>query len=475
MSATPEKSRIPADGRHESNRAAELLRAVSILVVDDEPGMQNFLSRALSSTCAALHVAGSVEEGEALRQRHHFDLMVVDIRLPGLSGIEWLRQLREQGNQTDVIFITAFADLEMAVEALRAGASDFLLKPFRLEQILTATSRCLERREVLRENLLLRRQVDLLQPPVGIIGESRSIKRTCQLIKQVAPRDTTVLIEGETGTGKELVARAIHEYSGRSGPFVAINCGSVPPDLIESELFGHTKGAFTGAVAARDGLFSYARDGTLFLDEISEMPMVMQAKLLRVLEEKTVRPVGAEKEHSVSARVIAATNRRLADRVNSGRFRQDLYYRLEVITLAVPPLRERPEDIPLLVEYFVQKIAPRLGVDPAPLSHHELRELQNYAWPGNVRELKNVIERYLLLGQLPGDLTGGAKPTDDPENLDTENPVDWSMAAVERKHILRVLDAADGNKSEAARRLGLSRKTLERKLASWRSTRSRSD
>jgi len=295
------------------------------------------------------------------------------------------------------------------------------------------------------------------------------------LIKQVAPRDTTVLIEGETGTGKELVARAIHEFSGRSGPFVALNCGSVPPDLIESELFGHTKGAFTGAVSARDGLFSYARDGTLFLDEISEMPMVMQAKLLRVLEDKTVRPVGAEKEHSVSARVIAATNRRLVDHVQSGRFRQDLYYRLEVVTLSVPPLRERTEDIPLLIEYFVRKIAPRLGVDPAPLSHHEIRELQNYAWPGNVRELKNVIERYLLLGQLPVDLMGGARSRDDPETPDTEYSVDLSMADVERKHILRVLDSTGGNKSEAARRLGLSRKTLERKLASWGTSHSRSD
>ncbi len=469
--ATPQKNLPSNTGQATiSDETAALLRATSVLVVDDEPGMCNFLSRALSNLCASVETAGSVEEGEQLRQRQHFDLMIVDIKLPGVSGVDWLQALRDQGVSTDVIFITAYADLEMAIAALRANATDFLLKPFRMEQIITAVTRCLDRRRMIRENVLLKRQVDMLQPMEGIIGRSVAIKRTCQTLKQVAPSRATILIEGETGTGKELVARAIHELSGCSGPFVALNCGSVSQDLIESELFGHTKGAFTGATQAREGLFSYAQDGSLFLDEIGEMPLPMQSKFLRVLEENKVRPVGAERENPVNARVIAATNRKLSDLVKEGRFRQDLFYRLDVVTIHVPSLRERLDDLPLLIDHFINDIAPKLGVEPIPLTHRDVADLQSYHWPGNVRELKNLIERYLLLGKLPRDILRATHDAAVPQKNDRGEgyPLNWSMAEVERRHTLRILENVGGNKSEAARRLGVSRKTLERKVAAWR-------
>ena len=268
----------------------KLFRASSILVVDDEPGMGNFFKRALVNECALVRIAGSVEEAEEIRQREFFDLLIVDIRLPGTSGVEWVQSLRDQGNQSDVIFITAFADIDTAITALRLAASDFLLKPFRLEQLLTAIERCLERRHALRENVLLKRQLSVSQIDNEIIGGSAEIKRMNEVIQKVALSSSTVLIEGETGTGKELVARQIHELSGKVGPFVPVNCSAISSELIESELFGHAKGAFTGATNAREGLFSFANDGTLFLDEISEMPLPMQSQLLRVLEEKTVRP-----------------------------------------------------------------------------------------------------------------------------------------------------------------------------------------
>jgi DNA-binding NtrC family response regulator len=265
--------------------------------------------------------------------------------------VEWLQELRDQEVTTDVIVMTAYADLETSIAALRSGASDFLLKPFRVEQMMTAVRRCLERRRMVRENFLLRRDVrpDGIE---GIVGASSAISDMCAVVQRVAPTASTVLIEGETGTGKELVARAIHALSGRDGPFVPVNCGSISPELLESELFGHTKGAFTSAHSSREGLFSYARDGTLFLDEISEMSLAMQAKLLRALEEKRVRPVGADREVPVNARVIAATNRQLASEMNEGNFREDLFFRLNVLAIMVPPLREHPDDIPALAEHF---------------------------------------------------------------------------------------------------------------------------
>ena len=446
--------------------STDLLKSVAILVVDDEPGMRNFLRRALENSCALLEVAESVEEAEQLRGRYHFDLLIVDVCLQDSNGITWLQNLREQGVRTNVIFMTAYADLQTAIDAIRTGAEDFIIKPFRVDQMLASVRQSLLRRQMLRENLLLKRQIDKLFVADGIIGNSESIQQTCQLAKRVAPTHSTVLIQGETGTGKELVARAIHDMSGCAGAFVPINCGTISPELLESELFGHVKGAFTGAQSTREGLFVYANHGTLFLDEIGEMPLTMQSKLLRVLEERVVRPVGSEREIPFNGRVIAATNKNLADEVSSATFREDLFYRLNVLPINVPPLRQRITDIPILVDYFSASLARELGVPAVEFTHADFVTLQQYHWPGNVRELKNLMERTLLLGKLPDDWRPSYDFADK-QSGGVGYPLDWKIEEVERAHICAVLESVDDNKSEAARRLGLSRKTLERKQHRW--------
>ncbi len=441
----------------------------SVLVVDDEPGMVSFIQRSLASRCGWVTTAGSVEQAESLLARQHFDLIVLDISLPGRSGVEWLHQLREQGFAGDVVLMTAYADLETAIDALRAGAADFLLKPFSVAQMLNAVQRCFERSSLRRENFVLRREIDERAGGVeGMVGDSSLMREACARIKRIAPTPSTVLIQGESGTGKELAARALHRMSSRaSGPFVPINCAAISAELIESELFGHVKGAFTGASAGREGLFYYARGGTLFLDEISEMPLNVQAKLLRVLEERKIRPVGSEQEVPVDVRVVAATNRNLAAEAVAGRFRQDLYYRLQVVGVTLPPLRERMEDIPALVDYFVEQFAPRLGTGELERDEAIYTRLVRYSWPGNVRELKNLVERSLILGYFADDFSAEEEPSAVPPAPTFDGASDDSLALVERRHILAVLDACGGNKSEAARRLGLSRKTLERKCALW--------
>ncbi len=455
-----------------SRLAARAKRPASILVVDDEPGIRDFLQRTLAKRHGLVEVAGDVEAAEQLVERCHFDLLIVDIRLPGRSGLEWVQSLRDNGAGMDVIFITAYADLEATIAALRSGASDFLLKPFRVEQIVTAVERCFERRQLTRENTALRHQLDRFvdrdYASAGMVGRSVVMQEVYDVIRRVAPTPASVLIEGETGTGKELVARAIHTFSGSSGPFVPVNCVAIAPDLFESELFGHTKGAFTGAHQAREGLFSFASGGVLFLDEISEMPLPMQAKLLRSLESRRVRPVGSDRELSVDARIVTATNRNLVDEIKAGRFREDLYYRLNVVTIKMPPLRQRQDDVPALLEYLSSSLAADLGVEPIAFSDGEIARLQQYSWPGNVRELKNLIERTLLLGRLPWDaLPATSASTNDALAGPPGFPVNWTLAQIEKEHMLRVLDASGNNKSEAARRLGVSRKTLERKLRSF--------
>src|SRR5574343_1482356 len=329
----------------------------SVLVVDDEPGMVSFLQRALASRCGVVDVAQSVEAAEPMLRRRLYDLIVLDIALPGRSGIEWLHQLRDEGYAGDVVLMTAYADLDTAIDALRAGASDFLLKPFSLAQMLNAIKRCFERSRLLRENYVLRRELSGRGKAVdGIIGQSAAMQKVCEQLRRLAPTPSTVLLLGESGTGKEVAARALHSMSTRaSGPFVPVNCAATAADLIEFELVGHVKGAYTGAAASREGLFYYARGGTLFLDEIAELPLPAQAKLLRALEERRIRQVGSEQEIPVDVRVIAATNRDLTAEVAAGRFRQDLYYRLQVMELCLPPLRDRPEDIAPLVAHFVHR------------------------------------------------------------------------------------------------------------------------
>ncbi len=447
-----------------------VLMDAAILILDDEPGMRNFLQRILQKEYGLVEVAADIAEAEQLRQRCHFDLMIVDNRLPGLSGSEWLQQLREQDHDTDVILITGYADMDVAIRALRGGACDFILKPFRAEEIKKSISRCLEQRNKARDVFAARYNDPGISSedhnPISFIGENPEIKQLVQLVRRIAPTQSTVLIQGETGTGKELVAQAIHEQSGRNGPFVPVNCGSIAPDLLESEMFGHTKGAFTGAHSARQGLCYFADKGTLFLDEIGEMPLSMQAKLLRMLETHSIRPVGSEREIQVDCRIVAATNHNLDELVKTRDFREDLFYRLNVLTLEVPALRDRASDIPLLAKYFIHKLANELDIPAYPLSHQDINQLQTYSWPGNVRELRNVLERTLLLGQLPAEMFAAANQSNNGDDR-LVVPTGWTMRDVEQRYMLDTLKFVKGNKSEAARRLGVSRKTIERKLHEW--------
>ena len=437
----------------------------SVLVVDDEEGMRSFLGRLLASRCGLVETAASAEAAQALFNRIHFDLIVLDITLPGKTGVTWLGELRDAGYQGEVILITAFADIETAINALRAGASDFILKPFRVDQILNSMQRCFDRARLVRENFILRREVEELAGGVdSIIGNSRAASQLRQTILRVAAMPSTVLLQGESGVGKEVAARALHRCSPRAQrPFVPVNCSAISAELIESELFGHVKGAFTGAAEAHNGLFYYAQGGTLFLDEISELPLAMQTKLLRVIEERMIRPVGSTREIPVDIRIVAATNRTLSDEVKAGRFRADLFYRLDVVNIRIPPLAERREDILPLTRHFLGQLQAQLGLPPIQLDSETVAQLQRHDWPGNVRELRNLVERSLILGYVPLDFLPAPLP--EPDNMQASSAV--ALEEVEKRHILDVLAACGGNKSEAARRLGISRKTMERKCTAW--------
>ncbi|MDZ4144543.1 MAG: sigma-54 dependent transcriptional regulator [Burkholderiales bacterium] len=442
----------------------------SILVVDDEQGMRNFLVKTLVPRCQFVMSAGSAEEGAEMLRGHHVDLIILDISLPGRSGVAWLKELREQGFSGDVILITAFADLETAIEALRAGASDFILKPFRVPQILNAVKQCYERSRLARENYVLRRSLPTSADGAdGLVGVSPAMTQLTHALRRVAPVNSTVLLQGESGTGKELAARALHALSPRaSGPFVPVNCASMSPELIESELFGHARGAFSGAVKARDGLFHYAQGGTLFLDEVAELPLALQATLLRALEDLKIRPVGSEQLIPVNVRIVAATNRSLAEAVRAGRFRKDLYFRLQVVELTLPPLREHKEDIPHLVAHFTAQLAPMLGVEPIRISAAEMDYLMQYDWPGNVRELRNLMERSLILGALNvSALYSLSRPTADALSVPGGALAATDLQSREKQHILSVLESVQGDKTRAAQLLGISRRTLERRCADW--------
>jgi DNA-binding NtrC family response regulator len=446
--------------------ASERWPGAAVLVVDDEPGMRNFLVKTLAPRTGQVLAAGSAEEAEALLARHRFDLLILDITLPGKSGIQLLEEMREQGHPGEVVLITAFADLDTAIAALRAGAGDFLLKPFRVTQVLNACRQGLERARLKRENWLLRRALHERTPPAdGLVGQSIVVKGLQAALQRVAAVDSTVLITGESGTGKELAALALHRLGRqrRRGAFVPLNCATVSTGHIEAELFGQP---------GHDGLFVYAQGGTLFLDEVSELPLPAQAALLRVLETHLIRPVGSEQEIPVDVRIVAASSRPLRAEVEAGRLRAELYWRLQVVEIGLPPLRARREDIPDLVAHFVGTLAPRLGVGPIDVTAEEMRLLQEYDWPGNVRELRNLIERSLIVGALNlsalhqgltrrRTAAAPAAPAT-PEGL-ANGPVD--LQTIERRHIRAVLDSVGGDKSRAARLLGISRRTLERRFA----------
>ncbi len=438
------------------------LAQASILVVDDEPGMRNFLVKILSPRCQHVVAAADCTEAARLLDRQHFDIVILDNVMPGQNGLEWLREQRAIGFFADAILITAFADLETAIEALRAGAVDFVLKPFRSNQILNAVARSLDRRHLRRENFLLRYELASggAEMRAGLVGNSAQIAEIGALLKRAAPLPTPVLFTGETGTGKEVAARVLHAMSDRADkPFVPVNCATTSPDLIAAELFGDVTGHADSPEARRDGLLLHASGATIFLDEIGDLPLPVQGMLLRVIEEMRLRPFGAEREVPLNLRFIFATNKDLAAEVEAGRFRADLWHRINVLNIHMPSLRARAADIPDLAAHFMAEIAHQLGVPPLALGEDVLLNLSTYDWPGNVRELRNLIERSLILGEFPPEFAGGAGDFC-PENPDT-------LACVERRHILRILEACGGNRAEAARRLGVSRKTIDRKCAMW--------
>lgn len=438
------------------------LKHASVLIVDDEPGMRNFLVKMLAPHCLVVAEAEDASHAEEQLNRRHFDVMILDNMMPGQRGIDWLAEQRDRGGFTDTIMITAYADLETAIEAMRAGAADFILKPFRSNQLLNAVGRCIQMTQLRRENMLLLRELDgqdLGQQRRELIGSSSAIATTRELLARIRDVTTPVLITGASGTGKEVAARHLHTTSHRAAyPFVPINCSAIPADIMESELFGHIAGAFPGANSAREGLLPSARGGTVFLDDVAGLSPSAQSALMRVLEDGTVRPVGAEREIPLDLRFVLATSHALDREVAEGRFREDLFFRINVIELRMPSLVEREGDVIELAELFLREIAARLGLAPLQIDTTTRAALLRHDWPGNIRELRNFIERSLIFGRFP--LETLALPTMAMQHIEP-------LSQVERREILQALEATGGNRSKAARLLGVSRKTIDRKCSAW--------
>ena len=458
-----------------------------ILIIDNEPNMRRIIGANLRQAGHETTEAGGAMEGKRRIRTEDFEVVFVDQRMPDGEGIDVVACARETDAALSVVMLTAVSSVELAVEAMRRGAFDFLTKPFAPERLCSAAQRAAERTELLRENCRLKREVEQLEGSTEIFGSSPAIRAVRDTIARVAPTRATVLILGETGTGKELVARAIHNHSPQaSKPFVPVNCAAFSESLLESELFGHEKGAFTGADRSHPGLFEAAHEGTLFLDEVGEMAPAAQAKLLRVLTDGQIMRVGSTQLRKVSVRVLVATHRDLAAMVAEGRFRQDLYYRLAVVPIAIPPLRKRVEDIPMLCETLSQQVARDLKVAQRPISSDALALLKSYDFPGNVRELRNLIERaYILSGAgslgpesfaIPRTLApaggaeaGAAQCTTCPalQELPEDFDLPEFLELLERTLIDNVLAGAGGAQAEAARRLGLSRSVLSYKLTKY--------
>lgn len=440
-----------------------------ILVVDDDPAMVSFLGEILQEHGFETFGAHGGPQALELLEEQEVDLVISDIEMPGMRGLELLKEIHARRADQLVILITAFGSMELAVQAVRQGACDFVAKPFQADALLHAIERAFTERRMRREIVRLRNRL-AREPGGGIVARSEKMRQVLQVARRVADIPATVLITGESGSGKGALARYIHTASARkAGSFVQLNCAAIPQTLIESELFGVRRGAFTDAKADRAGYFEQADGGVLFLDEIAELPLEAQPKLLQVLEQNTVRPVGADKDISVDVRLVAATNRALEEEVRAGRFRQDLYYRLNVIRLEVPPLRERLEDIPALVDLFVEEACERMERRLVGVSSEAMRWLMSYHWPGNVRELLNTIERAVALTQHDSIVLEDLKLTpveesDKRDFLDQAAAKSLPLEEIEREYIRRVLDYCDDNKVEAARRLGIDRRTLYRKL-----------
>jgi two-component system response regulator PilR (NtrC family) len=450
-----------------------LAMSEKILVVDDEKTACATLAQVLREEGYEVYEALDGKTAIDLVSKHDFAVALCDLCMPGMDGLEVLNKLREISPQTFVFIITAYATLETAIEALRKGAYDYIMKPIIFDYIIHKISRLLEYKDLALENQSLKQELDRKIPDFyEIVGESPAMKRIFELIKKVAPTKSNVLITGESGTGKELIARAIHYHSPRRlRRFVPINCSAIPEALLESELFGYTKGAFTGAVSDRDGFFKTAHEGTIFLDEIGDLPLTMEGKLLRVIEDKEVFPIGARSPIKVDVRVIAATNKNLELEVTNGRFREDFYYRLKVIELEIPPLRERKADIPLLVSHFIRKYNTELKKQFKGVSNGVMRTFLRNQWKGNVRELENIIERAMILGDgdyitlsdLPSNLVEGDN-NEQTEEVKGESNLKATLKQFEKTYITNVLQNVNGDKKEAARALGLSLSSLYRKI-----------
>ncbi|MCS6926011.1 MAG: sigma-54 dependent transcriptional regulator [Candidatus Binatia bacterium] len=440
----------------------------TILVADDEPLARQSLAEALQDAGYQVYQAADGTTALRLLDEVEVDVVLCDLKMPGADGLEVLRKVREAHPQTMVMLMTAYASVETVVEALRLGAQDYLLKPLLLDEVLHKVRRLLEYRQQAWELQLLRRELTRHLDFDGLVGRSPAMQELFALIKKVAPTNATVLITGESGVGKEVVARLIHSLSAQKDRvFLPVNCSAIPETLLESQLFGYVKGAFTGAVGNQEGLFQRARGGTIFLDEIGELPLTLQPKLLRAIEEKEVLPVGATTPVKTDVRLLAATNRSLKQEVEAGRFREDLYYRLNVIELRIPPLRERREDIPLLVDYLIRRHNQELKRAYKGVDNAAMKILMSQPWKGNVRELDNVLERAMILGNgewitaadlPPAEAQEQALPKPCSDNLKE------ALQAYEKSHIEHVLKRLDGDKKKAAEVLGVSLSSLYRKI-----------
>jgi DNA-binding NtrC family response regulator len=437
-----------------------------ILIVDDEPIIRESLGEFLAQEGFAVTVCGSAEDSLAQAQATCFDLVLCDVQLPGIDGLELLHRLLKISPETFVILITAYGTVESAVAAFQRGAHDYLMKPILLDEVLAKIRRLLAYRDLHLENQWLRRELNRDIDEESIIGSSPAMQRVLEMVRKVAPTPSTVLLAGESGTGKEVIAHAIHRQSKNADArFVAVNCAAIPHDLLENQLFGHRKGAFTGADRDQAGVFVHAGKGTVFLDEIAELPLATQAKMLRAIEMKEVLSVGANEPVAVDARVLTATNKNLAKEVEAGRFREDLYYRLNVVCITLPPLRERREDIPDLVEYLLARQVKSLGKHITGVSHEAMQILLACPWKGNVRELDNALQRAVILGEgplvTPSDLPPDLAPqTDDPHLVDD---LGEAVRRFEKQHIERLLRRVP-DKKEAARLLGVGLSSLYRRI-----------
>ena len=441
----------------------------TLLVADDDPGLRESLERTLTREGYRVVLASDGRAALERVQAGGVDLIVTDLRMPGLTGLELLRAAKAIMPDVDVILLTAFGTVEEAVKAMKDGAYDFLTKPFRREQLVKLVDKALERRDLIEQNKALKKQLEDIRAKGQMIGASPAFRRMLTLVDQIADSSATILIQGESGAGKELVARTIHERSGRrNGPFVAVNCAALPETLLESELFGYEKGAFTGAAGRKEGRFELANGGTLFLDEVADLSLVTQPKILRMLQEGEFERLGGTRTLQVDVRIVAATNQDLAEMVKEKRFREDLYYRLNVITVRVPPLRERHEDIRVLAQHYLRVYAAKNGRKLEGFSNEALERLESYAWPGNVRELENLIERTVLLARkdridaedLPEEVAGVKRP---PRDAILEL-VGTPLADIEQRLLDETLRITGGNKTQAAKLLGIDVRTVARKL-----------